>query len=271
MKIENASEEASHISRVTTVARGPATDPVEIALDLASIAIKNGGTTTMAERTFNSILGRFEKDRIFAAWRLDFIAASSVSGEQPLTVLRSLGPIGINLARASEAAVLGERVAKGEVDAQGIIAEVERIKALPPPYGRWWLVAAAACCGATFSQIPGGDWGALVIAFVAAGIGQFFRSMLQARQFAVAPVTLVCGVLSACLAAAGLRLGWSHTAAATLIASVVYMVPGLALINGFIDVVSHKHLLVGLERIANAAFLFLALAIAIAFAYTVIL
>ena len=49
------------------------------------------------------------------------------------------------------------------------------------------------------------------------------------------------------------------------------MVPGLPLINGFVDMVSHKYLFVGLERIANAAFLFLVLAIAIALAYAVVM
>jgi uncharacterized membrane protein YjjP (DUF1212 family) len=47
------------------------------------------------------------------------------------------------------------------------------------------------------------------------------------------------------------------------------MVPGFPLINGFVDVVSHKYLFGGLERIANAAFLFLVLAIAIALAIAV--
>jgi len=133
------------------------------------------------------------------------------------------------------------------------------------------MMAAAACTAAFFPQIPGGDWGAFGIAFVAAGVGQFFRSLLQSRRSAVAPVTLVCGVLSACLAGLGLRLGLSQTAPATLIASVIYMVPGLPLINGFVDLVSHKYLFVGLERIANAAFLFLVLAIAIALAYGVLM
>jgi uncharacterized membrane protein YjjP (DUF1212 family) len=84
-------------------------------------------------------------------------------------------------------------------------------------------------------------------------------------------VTLICGVLSACIASVGLRLGCSQVVPATLIASVIYMVPGLPLINGFVDLVSHKYLLVGIERIINAAFLFLVLAVAIALAYTVIL
>jgi uncharacterized membrane protein YjjP (DUF1212 family) len=132
-------------------------------------------------------------------------------------------------------------------------------------------ILAAACTAAFFSQIPGGDWGSLAVAFVAAGVGQFFRSMLQARKVAVAPVTLICGVLSACIASVGLRLGFSQIAPATLIASVIYMVPGLPLINGFVDVVSHKYLFVGIERIANAMFLFLVMALAIALASTVIM
>jgi hypothetical protein len=43
------------------------------------------------------------------------------------------------------------------------------------------------------------------------------------------------------------------------------------LITGFIDVVSYRHLLVGLERIASAAFILLVLAIALAFAQTIVM
>jgi uncharacterized membrane protein YjjP (DUF1212 family) len=243
--------------------------PVERALDVALIVMQNGGSTVMADRTFTNVLKGYKEDGVSAAWRLDFVAASSVARGQSSAVLRPVGPIGANLVRASEAVVLGERVARGEVDAAALVSEVERIRALAPPYNRWVMVAAAACNAAFFSQIPGRDWGALGIAFVAAGVGQFLRSLLQARRLAVAIVTLVCGVLSACIAGVGLRLGLSRIASTTLIASVIYMIPGLLLINGFVDVVSHKHLLVGLERIANAAFLFLVLAIAIAFAYAV--
>jgi len=225
----------------------------------------------MADRTFKNILKGYKQDGVSVAWRLDFVAASSAAEGRPATVLRPVGPIGVNLIRASEAAVLGERAARGEVSTTALVSEVERIRALAPPYNRWVMMAAAACTAAFFSQIPGGDWGAFGIAFVAAGVGQFFRSLLQSRRSAVAPVTLVCGVLSACLAGLGLRLGLSQTAPATLIASVIYMVPGLPLINGFVDLVSHKYLFVGLERIANAAFLFLVLAIAIALAYGVLM
>ena len=84
-------------------------------------------------------------------------------------------------------------------------------------------------------------------------------------------MTLVCGALSATIPGLGLRLGFSQVEPATLLASVIHMVPGLPLINGFVDVASHDHLLVGIEQIAHAAFVFLVLAIAIAFARAAVL
>ena len=245
-------------------------EPVERALDVALLVIQNGGSTVMADRTFRNILKGYNQDGVSAAWRVDFVAASSVAEGRSSTVLRPVGPIGVNLNRASEAEILGERVARGEVSAAALASEIERIKTLATPYNRWVMIVAAACTAGFFSQIPGGDWGALGIAFVAAGIGQFLRSLLQARKLAVAPVTLVCGVLSALIACFGLRLGLSQTAPATVIASVIYMVPGLPLINGFVDMVSHTYLFVGLERIANAVFLFLVLAVSIALAVALV-
>jgi len=244
---------------------------IEMALDAALIVMQNGGSTEMANRTFQNILKGYEQDGVSAIWRLDFVAASSAAEGHPVTVLRPIGPIGVNLTRASEAVVLGERVTKGELDTAALVAEIARVKALPSPYNRWVMVMAAGCLAACFSQVIGGDWGSFGIAFATAAVGQFLRQLLQARKLAVAVVNLLCGVISTCLASIGLRFGLSEVVPATLIASAVYLAPGLPLINSFVDIVSHKHLFIGLERFTNAIFLFLILALAIAFAYTVIL
>jgi uncharacterized membrane protein YjjP (DUF1212 family) len=244
--------------------------PVEAALETALIVMRNGGSTVAAARTFNNALKGYKEEGVSAVWRLDFIAATSAGEGRSSPIIRSVGPIGVNLVRASEVAVLGERVAKGEVPIAAFDAEVARINHIAPPYNRWLAMAAAACVAGALSQFAGGDWGSLGISFIAAGVGQFFRALLQARKAPAANVTLICGLLSACIAGVGLRLGLSQAIPVTLIASVVYLAPGLPLINGFVDVLSHKYLLVGIERIINATYLFLLLAIAIAFSFTAI-
>jgi uncharacterized membrane protein YjjP (DUF1212 family) len=261
----------SHLTSDAQLQAKDTVQPVETALETALLVLRNGGSTLAAERSFTNILKGFDQQDVSTIWRLDFIAATTRVDGQSSTCLQSVGPIGINLTRASAATVLSEGVAQGSVQLAVLRAELERIKRLPSPYNRWLLMVAAAFAAGCFSQLPGGDWGSFVIAFVAAGTGQYLRSNLHARKLAAAPVTLICGVLSALIATVGLRLGLSQVVPATLMASVIYMAPGLPLINGFVDIASHRYLVVGIDRILNAAFLFLILGIAIVFAHTVVL
>jgi uncharacterized membrane protein YjjP (DUF1212 family) len=130
--------------------------PIEMALEAALIVMQHGGSTVAADRSFTNILTGYKQEGVSAAWRLDFIAATSAEEGQSSTVVRPVGPIGVNLVRAAEVAVLSERVAKGEVALADLGAEVARIKTLPSPYNRWVMMAVAACTAAFFSQIPGG-------------------------------------------------------------------------------------------------------------------
>jgi uncharacterized membrane protein YjjP (DUF1212 family) len=244
---------------------------IEAALDTAVLIMENGGSTVAANRAFAHVLAGHGKEGVTPVWRLDLVVVNAAEGSVSTTVVRPIAIPGINLLRASEAMALAERVARGAVDTADLPAALDRVKALPSPYGRWMTVAAAACAAAGFSGAMGGDWGSLGIAAAAAAVGQVLRSRLQADKVVVALATLVCGLLSAFIASVGLRLGYSESVSPTLIASVVYIVPGLPLINGFIDVYSYKYVLVGVERMLHAAVLFLFLALAIAFAQTLVL
>ena len=97
-------------------------------------------------------------------------------------------------------------------------------------------------------------------------IGSFVRSLLQARKVGRSVHTFAGALLSTLLATAGLRLGLTATAPATLLGSIIYMVPGIALATGFVDLVSDHHMLAGAERILNAAFIFLILALSLVIA-----
>lgn len=244
---------------------------IEAALDTAVLIIENGGSTVAANRAFAHVLAGHGKQGVTPVWRLDLVVVSAPGESVSATVVRPIARPGVNLLRVSEAMALAERVARGVVVPAEFAAALERVKALPSPYGRWMTVAAAAGAAAGFAGAMGGDWGSVGIAALAAAIGQALRTRLQARKVAVGLVTLVCAMLSAFIASVGLRLGYSESVSPALLASVVYMVPGLPLINGFIDAYSFKYVLVGVERMLYAAVIFLLLALAIAFAQTFVL
>lgn len=232
--------------------------------------MENGGSTVRAERAFNDVLKGSNADGVATLWRYDFVAVTRTTDGKPKTVFRPIRPPGANLLRVAEASTLAERVASGEVDQATLASEVQRICNIGSPYNTWLVIFAAACAAGFFTHFIGGDWGGFGIAFLAGGIGQMVRVALQARKFGAAATITACSILSALIAAFGLRAGISQIAPATLIGSVGYMIPGLPLVNGFIDVASHINMSVGIQRILNAAFLFLILAIGIAVGQSVV-
>jgi uncharacterized membrane protein YjjP (DUF1212 family) len=232
--------------------------------------MENGGSTVRAERAFNNMLNGLKVEGVATLWRYDFVAVSRTTDGKVETTFRSIRPPGANLLRVAEASTLAERVAKGEVDHARLVSETQRIRNLPSPYNTWLVILAAACTAGFFTHFIGGNWGGFGIAFVAGAIGQTTRVALQARMFGTAATTMVCALLSALIASSGLRAGISQVASATLIGSVGYMIPGLPLMNGFIDLASHRNMSVGIQRILNAAFLFLILAISIAIGESIV-
>ncbi len=227
--------------------------------------MRNGGSTAAAERTFRNALGRRGATDTSTIWRSDFAIAAG-----PAVAVQPAGVLGVQLARAAEAVELGERLVNADMDGAHVAGAIERIKTRVSPYNLGVSALFAACAGAFFSRIAGGDWGAFGVTSLAAGAGQFVRILLEARSVPRTPLTAVCALISALIGTAGLRLGLSHAVSATLLGSVVYMIPGLALINGFIDAVSDGYLLVGIQRLLDAVSVFLIMAVAVAIADAVL-
>jgi uncharacterized membrane protein YjjP (DUF1212 family) len=243
---------------------------ISSALDVSLIIMENGGSTVRAERAFNDVLMGSKVRGVVTLWRYDFVAVTRTTDGKGETIFRPIRPPGANLLRVAEASTLAGRVASGDVDQATLAYEVHRIRDIGSPYNAWLVIFAAACAAGFFTHFIGGSWGGFGIAFLAGGIGQTVRVALQARKFGAAATTTVCAILSALIAAFGLRAGIGQMAPATLIGSVGYMIPGLPLVNGFIDVASHRNMSVGIQRILNAAFLFLILAIGIAVGQSVV-
>lgn len=239
---------------------------METLLEAASVVLENGGTGAMAERALTNLASALDHPGLTVVWRLDLLLATERDDGRPVTVLRPVRPVGLNLVRTSEVAALSERAVQEGIDLPSLQRALERIKALPFPYSRWVMALAAAGAGAAFARTMSGDTGAFLLCAFAAAVGQLVRGELTARGLTRSSTTFLCALLSGLIAAAGLRLGFSHTIPAVFMASIIYAVPGVLLINGFLDLLSERFLYSGLQRLAHAGFLFLILAIAVAVA-----
>lgn len=242
-------------------------EPLDLALRFGALALENGSSAALADRAFASVLKSAGIDDGFALWRLDFATAGRRCGGQ--VVVRTIGPIGVNLRRVAEVAALAARAARGAIPFESLAAELDRVAGIGSSYGPWTMLAVTGVSAGLYSKILTGAWPGFGIAFVAAALGQALRLRLLAAQVPTAGATLAAAVVSALTAAVGLRLRFGDEASATVIASVVYLIPGLPLINGFFDMASPRSLVLGVQRLLSATFTVALLAVAVALAVAV--
>jgi len=241
-------------------------EAMDVALDVAVTVLNSGGATRMADKTFHNVAAGCGYKDVSVTFRLD----SAIAGdESTVTIARQVGAISVNLLRASEAARLGERVLRREISGWTLKSELARIRALPEPYSQLTTLVALTASTVGFVRLAHGDWVAASAASIAAIAGLLFRAWLTRRNVPGAPASLAGGIVAASLAALVLRFGLTTTRGATIIGSLLFLLPGLALVNGFVDVLSEKYLVMGLERLANAALQAIFVAIAIQFAVVI--
>ena len=242
-----------------------AAEALDLALALGILAVENGGSTSMADEVFQHVLAGMGVRDGFAVWHIDSATAGR-SAHRGAVVTRPIGAIGENFRRVAEIDALAIQARRGSLDRIALSAGIERIRTLGSPYPQWITLVATACTGGFFVRLTTGQWSGFTVAFVAAALGYLVWDRLG-RVHAPGTVKTACGATaSAIVAAAGLRLTGDAVTPATLVAAVIYLVPGVPLINGFVDVGTQKYLNIGTQRITSAAFLCTLLAVGVALA-----
>ncbi len=143
------------------------------------------------------------------------------------------------------------------------------IRAAPPLHGLPARAVAAACAGAGFCIVNGGDAASALWSAIAATLVFAIRRPLAARgvnvyvaMFAVALVgSLTGGILA--------RVGGTATPEIAVVAPILFLVPGVPLINGGIDVL-RNHVTVGLGRAVFGVSLLVALSLGVGLALRIV-
>lgn len=95
-----------------------------------------------------------------------------------------------------------------------------------------------------------GDIGALLCVFFGTVVGFFLRYVLTAKGLDVRIVLIIASFASSFIAYMGTHLGITSTKDIAIGCSILYLVPGLQIINSLVDVL-HEYTLMALSRGAN--------------------
>lgn len=129
-----------------------------------------------------------------------------------------------------------------------------------PRMSRWVVLLLVACANAAFCRLFGGDSIAIGLVWMATMAGFFIRQELTRRHLNHMVIFIICSFIASMIAATGVRYNLGTTQDVSLGTSVLYLIPGVPLINSILDILE-GHVLVGFSRTINAVILIICIAI----------
>lgn len=112
---------------------------------------------------------------------------------------------------------------------------------------------------ATFCKLFGGDFGALVCIFMGTFVGFWLRFFCQKIKLDMRAQFLFTSFLSSFVAYIGVWLGLTHTPEIAIGGSILYLIPGVLIINALVDIIQ-ENTLMGVSRTINMIVVMLCLA-----------
>lgn len=140
--------------------------------------------------------------------------------------------------------------------AEDCLRNISRIR----PARKLWVLFAASCANGAFCRLFGGDMTAVLVVFVATFCGYFIKQLMLSRGFDTRIVFIICALVSSVLACADSLFSIGSTPHVAVATSVLYLVPGIPLLNSFSDMID-RHYICFFSRMTDALILICCLSI----------
>lgn len=131
-----------------------------------------------------------------------------------------------------------------------------------PAIHPFFVLMLVGIANASFCRLFGGDWWSMGIVFSSTICGMFLRQKMSAAGINNYLVFIVSSFVASLCASTSLI--FDTTSEIALATSVLFLVPGVPLINGVIDIVE-GHVLAGISRLIQAFLLIICIATGLSF------
>ncbi len=129
-----------------------------------------------------------------------------------------------------------------------------------PRESPWTVLFLVSCANACFCRLFDGNLTSMAIVWVATFVGFLLRQQLTKRGMSALGIFTICAFVSTMIGATDYMFIHGGTEDISLGTSMLYLVPGVPLINGVMDIIDH-HVLNGIARLANACMLIVCIAL----------
>ncbi len=222
----------------------------ELLAEVATVLISNGANTTRTVRNLKRIATAFQcnVEHFFSHSAIVITVEDSISHEKK-TLVKTIPHYGVNFSIVSEVSILSWEIASQKTTIAQIEAELNDIKEMDS-YPEWVKFVLIGFATAALAKIFDGSYIEFGVAFLAALIGIYGRKFLMQKKYNIYISWLFAAFVSTSIVNI-FRLVGIESYLGALTASVLWLIPGVPLINGFLDILM-GHTVSGWAKVAMA-------------------
>jgi len=233
---------------------------VNLLLEISSMLMVSGANTNRANVSIN----RFASVLNCSAYSM--ISHKSIvmtltdnQTNQSYTKVQSISTYSINFSTISAISKSSWNAIDKNWTFEQIEEEIFKIKSVKR-YSRFIVLITVSLSGAGFCNIFGGDYINSLIAFIATFLGLFVVQESHKRNFNVYIRTFLGSLVASSIASLGIIYNLGEDSHIALATSILFLVPGVPLINSFTDLLDNN-ILNGMVRFTTGLMTVLAIAL----------
>ncbi len=236
----------------------------DLLLDVATSLMGAGSHTARVVRSVSRMAGAFGYEIFITVFQKNMTMMVRKQGcTESITLVRSTKHMALNFRIVSELSSLSWSTHDHKLTLEQAREHYEEIMT-QPRLSRWIVLILVAFANASFCKLFEGDFVSCAMVFVGTLAGFYVRQELMAREVPHTIVFVVAAFVSSMIAGLCYVNSWGVTPDTAMATSVLFLIPGVPLINSIMDVLE-GHVLTGISRMVNATTLIVSISIGFMF------
>jgi uncharacterized membrane protein YjjP (DUF1212 family) len=192
------------------------------------------------------------------------LTVTEENGTDYTSSVRRTPPHGVNFKIVSGISRMSWKVIEDKLTVKQINLEINRLTALPH-YPRLVILSLVSLAGASFCRLFGGEGYELLVTFIATFFGLYIRQEAVKKRFNPYLAIVFASFAASMISGLSVKLGIGDTPEHALATSVLFLIPGVPLINSLTDLID-GNTLNGIVRGINGFIMAFAIALGLMFA-----
>jgi uncharacterized membrane protein YjjP (DUF1212 family) len=209
----------------------------EMLLDVGTLLMSSGASTGRVRTTVHRIADALGYDvELLITSRSLMLTVTEENGSDYTSSVRRTPPHGVNFRIVYGISRMSWRIIEDKLNLAQICEEIDRLTSLPP-YPRLVVLSLVALAGTSFCRLFGGEGWELVVTFAATFFGLFIRQEAIKKRFNPYLAIVFASFAASMVSGLSVKLGIGDTPEHALATSVLFLIPGVPLINSLTDII----------------------------------